>query len=722
MVPLYLLLSALTLGTLAYAIVTANVSIIEAFTDGVVMTHLVAGVVFFIYVVYNFAGLLQRRLRTYRVVFEPRLLPLLMMYAIAAVGLVAMLLREQFFISRQLRAGYYNGLGDLYRARHEGALADVTYTRADLLVPFDEKANTSRAALARERLELRNEQNLFARALRRTPSEKTYAALAATLATSPTSFFDHLQVLHDARRTFPDSPVPTLLLGSLYARTTLADSVAFYFTQTGRHAARPVRAPLFVNELAWLAQRRDDDAARGLARQVTLADPVAVQANAALVGLLTGPRLPALPYLGTVPDSLTPETFAWLTQRALRQLRVADTSAVPLLTTLVSRRANAAWAPELIELRALSWRATQPARARAALLERATGGEGETAARQYRTLGQWSLADGQPAAAAEHFARAANRGDQYSYFYRALALALAGQLDSARAAVPVIFTSGDPALTAPARRLQRLLLAPVATLTDDSLKTDYVVLHAAARRGPAGPDPRLDSLAATINRPVLRALAAAALADRALAVGDAGRAWRLTALTPAEPALRWLRAEAALRVGRLSETARLLALPRPGAANVTAPATRAAAPLTRATLAGAADPRAAAWHQYLTGALAAARGQTRAATAAFASLATRAPWLERGVLAAAEFFTQHPPRADPMLAYNSLLAGVRYNEGSPALWEAYALTAIRSGLIEFATDAREHLRALLPAAEFATFDARYAAAMTDARKESAGFE
>ncbi len=719
MLPLYLLLSALTLGTLGYAFATANGSIVEGFTDGVVATHLVAGVAFFIYVIYNFSDLIQRRLRAYRVVFEPRRLPVLMMYAIAAVGLVSLLLREQFFLSRQLRAGYYNGLGDLYRARGEAALADVTYANADLNVPFDEKANTSRAALAAERLELRSEQNLLRTALRRTPSEKTYAALAATYASSSTAFFDQQAILHNARRAFPDSPVPALLLGSLYSRTALTDSVEFYYTQAARRATGPVRGPLFVNELAWLVRQRDDDAARSLARQVSSADPVGAQANAALVGLLTGPRLPPLPYLGAVPDSLSPATFAWMTQRALRQMRAADTSAVPVLTALAARRANTVWAPDLLELRALTWRPAQPARARAALLERAEGGTGETAGRRFRLLGQWALADGQPAEAADFFARAANRGDQPAYLYRVLALALAGEQDSARAAIPVIFTSGDRTLTDPARRLLVLLSAPVAALNTDSLKADYVVLHT-VRRGRAAPAAWLDSLTATIGRADVRAVAAAALADRALAIGDAGRAWRLTGLAPAEPALRWLRAEAALRVGRLPETARLLALPLAGATPAAGPA--ADQPTRAAAIRAPADPRALAWHQYLTGALAAARGETRAATAAFAPLAARAPWLERGLLAAAAFFIEHPPRAEPLAAYNTLLTGVRYHETAPALWEAYALTAIRSGLVEFGADARERVRALRSAVEFATFEARYTAVLAEARQAAAGFE
>ena len=719
MLPLYLLLTALTLGTLAYAFATANSSIVEAFTDGIVMSHLVAGAMFFVYVLYNFAPLIQRRMRAYRVVFEPKRLPLLMLYAVTAVGLVSIQLRQQFFLSRQLKAGYNDGLGDLYRLRGAADLADVTYATADLYVPFDEKANTSRAALAAGRYELRNEQKYLRLALRRTPSEKTYAALAATYAPIETGFFDQLAVLQQARRAFPGSPVPPLLLSGLYARTTLADSVRHYAHLTAERATRPVRGPLFVNELAWLVRRRDDEAARALARQIGFNDPPAAQANAALVGLLTGPRLPALPFGGAVPDSLGAEQFAWLSQRALRQARAADTAAVPVLTALANRPANAGWAPALLELRALTWRAAQPARARAALLERAEAAEGEVAARRYRTLGQWALQDGQALAAADFFARAANRADQSAYLYRVAALAQAGLLDSARAAVPQIFASGNPALTQPARRLLLVLSAPLAAMTTDSLRADYVLLHSAERRGPAGPDRRLDSLVAVIQAPRLRALAAAALADRALALGDAGRAWRLTSLAPTAPEVRWLRAEAALRTGRLPETARLLALPLPGA---TAAAGPAAAPATRAAASGFVDARAVAWHTYLTGALAAARGQTRAATAAFAPLAARAPWLERGLLAAADFFTKHPPRAEPLAAYNTLLAGIRYDERSAPLWEAYALAALRAGLAEDAAAARDHTLALLPAPEQAAFEGRYAAVQMEMRRAAAGFE
>ena len=688
MAPLYLLLAALTLGTLGYAFATANDPLLEAFTDGIVMSHLVFGAAFTLYVVINFAPLIRRRLRAYRVVFEPRRFPLFAVYLLGGVGLLILLLREQFFLARQFRAGYYNALGDYYRATGDDPLADAYYQQADAYEPFNIKANVSRAALADKRSELRLEQNLLRRALRRTPTEKTYAALAASYA-SETAFFDQQQVLHEGLREFPNSAVLNLLMGTLYARTTLTDSVAHYFSRAERRATRAVRQALLTNRLALLLRNREDAAAVRLAREIGPADVAAAQANATLAGLLKGQMLAPLPVLGRVADSLTSESFAWLTQRTLRQAALADTTGLVLLTYLASRPANAIWAADLLELRALVLRAGgQYARARAALLERAEGGSGEIAGRRYRILGLWALEDQQPYQAAEWLSTAADRGDQYAFLYRVIALAQAGQLDSARRSIPIIYTSGDPILRDAARRLQIVLTAPPTVLaSDDSLLTDFVVL-----RGPYERATTVDSALRTIRRQPLRAFAVAAVADRALSLGDVPGAARALSLTPpANTRLRWLRAETALRAGRLPQARQLLNGPPP------------------------TNPTDVAWHQYLTGALAAAQNRRRPATQAFASLARRAPWLERGLLVAADYLSQHPPQADSLAAYKTLLIGVRYNPRSVALWQAYALTSIRLGLVEFANDALTNLARLQPADELAVFQARYDALLRQTR-------
>lgn len=693
MVPLYLLLAALTLGTLGYAFATANDPLLEAFTDGIVITHLTFGFAFSVYIFFNFAPLLQRRLRTYRVVFEPRTLPLYLMYILGAGTMIFVLTRQQFFLLRQIRAGYYNGLGDYYRATGDGELADAYFQQADNYVPFNVKANTARAAMASERSEIQLEQNLLRRALRRAPSDKGYAALAATY-TSETAFFDQQRVLREGLNKFPASPALNLLLGTLYARTNIADSTAFYYRRASREAGRLVGAALLTNQLSLLLRHRDDLAAARLAREVSATDRLGAQANAMLAGFVNNLKLGPSNRVGRVADSLHAESFAWLNQRALQQVAAHDTSGLALLQYLAARPNNAIWAADLLELRALILRAGgQVIRARGAMLERAEGGIGEVAARRYRTLGQWALEDGQPAQAAEWFSTAADRGEQSAFVYRVIALARAGQLDSARRSIPIIYTSGDPLLKAAARHLQLVLTAPLSVLaSSDSLLTDYVLL-----RGPSEPTARVDSVLGLIKRPALRTMATAATADRALTAGDAGRAARILAVAPQAPALRWLRAETALRTGKLAQARKLLTGPPP------------------------TDPVAAAWHQYLSGALAVAQQQPKAALRAFNQFANRAPWLERGILAAAEFFEQHPPKTDAMAAYNTLLVGVHYNPRSVALWQAYALASLRLGLTDFAEDALKTLARLQAAPEFAIFRARYDAEKAKTRQTD-GYE
>ena len=393
--------------------------------------------------------------------------------------------------------------------------------------------------------------------------------------------------------------------------------------------------------------------------------------------------------------------------RALTQVRAArgafpDTSAAPLLVALAARPANTVYAADLLETRAYVLRAAgQAVRARAELLTRAeAAATPEVAGRRYRTLAQWALAENQPAQAADWLFTATAKGDQAAFRYRPLALARAGRLDSARGALPVLLGADDPALQAAGRYLAAVLTAPARFIPTDSARTDWLVL-----RGNNAPAETVDSVLARIQAPAVQAIAIASLADNALNQGDFRRASELLARLPADqpltaraaPTLRWLRAETALHTGHLPEAQRLLSGPAP----------------TEPTLAG--------WQLYLTGALAAAKDDNKAALAAFIALPARAPWLSRGLLTAAAWLTQHPPKANPLAAYETLLAGVRYHRASVPLWQAYALECAHQGFTDFGQNALDNLQRLQSAPAFATFRAVYETSRQAARAAD-GFE
>ncbi len=698
MLPLYLLLAALTLGTVGFAFATDNDPIIEAFTDWVVATHLAAGFGFTIYVLANFWALLRRRLRAYRVVFDPKIAPLFIAYFLTGLGMATILYPTDLFVFRLASGGYYAGLGDRYRA-DTPELAEAYYRQSEEKVPANQKATAGRAALAHLANEGQREEAALRQALLRNPTERAYARLAA-LFDGPEDFFIQQPILWQGLRRFPDSAPLNLLLGARYARTALADSVRFYYARAARNGPSGlVQQALQANELAYALTHGDVPGAVKLAAS-TLPDGAAAQTNVLLARLLTAARpaplnLPAQ----TVADSLTPDAFGLTLARALTQVRAAgsvsapDTSAAASLAAHAAQPTNTVYTSDLLEARAyVLWAGGQFARARAELLALAqTSPTPALAGRRYRTLAQWALAENQSAQAVEWLERAAQAGDIPAFLFRPLALARARQPDSARRALGPLLAAEDPTVQFPGRYLAGVLTVPGRLLPTDSARADWAVL-----RGADVKTTTVDSVLAGMRQPGPLAVAVSALTDAALDRGDIRRATELLTRLPtappeqllmrqAAPTLRWLRAETALRSGRLPEATKLLAGPAPTA------------------------PFAAGYHHYLTALAAAARDDVNAAQGAFTALPARAPWLTRGLLAAADYFAQHPPKARPLAAYETLLVGVSYTPASVALWQAYALECARQGFSDFGTTALNRLRALQPAPAFATFQATYEA-------------
>ena len=112
----------------------------------------------------------------------------------------------------------------------------------------------------------------------------------------------------------------------------------------------------------------------------------------------------------------------------------------------------------------------------------------------------------------------------------------------------------------------------------------------------------------------------------------------------------------------------------------------------------------AAW--LATAQAAAAKGEVKAATAAYQCIVREAPFNEVGVLAAAAFYTRQHQAPD---AYAALRAGLNENPASLPLLRAYVLAAADAGLNEYAAEALAQLRRRLPPAAAVTLAADYAA-------------
>ena len=696
----YLALVALGAGVLGYALATVNNPLLDAARQFTALALLSYGAAYLLYVLVNFAPLIRRRLRVYLVAYEPRRLPLYVVYILGIGAIIMVTVRNQLFVLDQVRAGYYNELGDLTRLQSEeqpdvealAFLAERYYAESDVLDRFNHKASLGRAALYHFRLQRQNELNALNRALSRAPSARISLRLAA-LYGEPKDFFDRQLALRDGLRQSPTSAPLASDMAQLYMRSTLADSVAYYLDRAA--TAAPGNAAVQTNQLAFLLQQQDWPAAQQwAAAHPTPARQPALQSNALLLARFTGQPAPtvALPDTAT---ALTLPTFARLYHGALARATARDTSLLPTLRYLSQRPTNADYREQLTFLRALTQHyAGRLVAARATLLP-LTVGTTPGAAYYQNLLGLWQLTQRQYPAAAATFASAAQYGYPEAQVAQAYALALNDQPDSARAAVAAVPAAVLPYPTTLLRQTLALTYPAGFATASDTLKAQFLVVP-----GNQLPPAQPLALAEALASPAARQAALLAAAPRALAAGQlaavAAAVQRAapapTTATPVGSAWNAVRGQLYTASNQWDAVRGLL---------------------KTAYFAPAEQPQ-----RLLLTALLAAHAAPATAGAQFATVLREAPFNVPGVLAAAAYYTQ---RKEYPAAYDALLRGLDYNPSSVELLKAYVLATVPVGLAQYAEAPLQQLQALLSPAEYTIFHARYEARRTALSTENAAW-
>ncbi|MBO0358719.1 hypothetical protein J0X19_12240 [Hymenobacter sp. BT186] len=701
---LYLVFVTLAAGFLGYAFATANDPLLLAARQFTALTLLISGAAFLLYVLVNFGPLIRQRLRVYRVVYEPRRLPLYAVYVLTIAGLAALEFRYSYETLHQLQAGYYNNLADLTRLQSEitpngdalALLAERYYAESDILDEHNHKASLGRAALYRYHLQRQNEINILRRALSRRPSEKISLRLAA-LYNEPADFFDRLATLREGLKNQPASARLNNDLAQLYTRSTLTDSVAVYLNRAEAAAAsNPV---VKVNQLAFLLQTKQFGEAQQLVeKQKQLAD-AAWQSNVlVLTQFKPDARALAPSFVPDTTSSLTVPEFARFYHAALRKVQQPDTSLLPAITKLIQQPDNSSYFEQLTFLKALTQHyGGRPVPAYATLAP-LTAGATPSAAYYLNVRGLWQLRQRTYLAAAATLHDAARNGYPEARLNRAYALALNQQLDSARTVTASIIQDADTALVRPARQLQRVLTLKFPDdfrTASDSVQAQFYVLRGQEDFGPASMNGYswYGNFIEKMRLPVAHDVALVAQAQRAVRF----RTPDVASVLQAHP----LRAKnAALASERNVVYGQALL-----ASRTPASLQKLATLLDSAIFLPLDQPN----RLYLKAALAASRKQSKQATQLYQQLVREAPFLEPGLLAAAEFYTS---QKEYLTAYSTLQAALEYNPESIALLKAYTLASVPAGLTEYAANSLEKLRVLLSPAEYATFRTIYLAHRT----------
>ncbi|WP_022822517.1 hypothetical protein [Hymenobacter norwichensis] len=700
---LYLVFFALAAGFLGYAFATANDPLLLAARQFTALTFLIGGAAFLLYVLVNFGPLIRQRLRVYRVVYEPRRLPLYAVYVLTVAGLAALEFRYSYETLHQVQAGYYNNLADLTRLQSElnpngdalALLAERYYAESDILDEHNHKASLGRAALYRYRLQRQNEINILRRALSRRPSEKISLRLAA-LYNEPTDFFDRLAALREGLKSQPTSARLNNDLAQLYTRSTLTDSVAVYLNRAEAAAANPV---VKVNQLAFLLQTEQLDAAQQLVQSQKQLSDVAWQSNV----LVLAQRRPDVRAVASSsePDaaSLTVPEFARFYHAALYRVQQHDTSALPVLTQLIQQPDNSSYFEQLTFLKALTQHYGGQILSAYTTLSPLTAGATPSAAYYQNVRGLWQLQQQTYSLAAATLRDAAQNGYSEAYLHRAYALALNQQPDSARVATARVVQEPDTLLARSARQIQRILTLKFPDGFQAASETEqtqfYVLRGQEALNGPGYLDGHswYSNYIEKMRQPLAHDVALLAQARRVagsnpLEAATVLQAHSLRSRTPS------LASEYNVVYGQALLAARSQASLQ-----------QLETLLKSATFLPADQPS----RLYLQAALASYQKQPKQATQLYQQLVRTAPYLEPGMLAAAAFYTS---QKEYLTAYSTLQAALEQNPESVSLLKAYVLASVPAGLTEYAANSLEKLRVLLSPAEYATFRTIYLAHRT----------
>ncbi|TXK37562.1 hypothetical protein FVR03_15085 [Pontibacter qinzhouensis] len=676
---LYLVFATISFLSIGYAFATSNDSLKVLYHDLIVYTHLAFGVMFFIYVMLNFGKLLEDRLQVYKVVYEPRRLPLYTLYTMGSIILAILVMRTQYRTYFYAYAGYYNYLGDLYLASENPVLAESFYKQSDLYDLNNVKANYSLAGIYRASLQPNKEILRLKDAISKRPNPKLYVRLA-NLYEGKKFFFEKQYVLLQGAEAFPNSGELYNNLAMLYANTSVTDSVEYYFRLAQEYSSDNdfIRS----NRLAFYTNQAMPDKLKEVLEESRSGKYKPLQSNLATVRLLLGQ--PADGKMAPAPDSLGQvEDFTLFYNNAISSLATADTSSIRHIDKYLANPANQLFQEDLLFLKGMVHHAAgRPVEARR-ILENLAGTSDTRSGYYYHVLGIWLMEERNYRTAAGYFKLAKDHGaSAQAFLAHGYALTLAYQSpDALEALDEVAFTEQEEPVEV-ARALRTLLEQPVDSVianASDNDKVQYLLAYL-----PSFTVEEVDALVKSVQEKELRRVALVTRIDYFLL----NRRWRL-AHDAIKEAGSVLRPEDELRSKLNMQQMKLWLYTK----NHDALLNR----MNNLYL----NPRDKRQKLYFSAKIADVRGRQQEAEQKYKQAVTMLLYDEEVVEAAADFFARTYPTE--LEAYNILLDGVTYNPNSARLYKAYALESLKQGLSSYANQALITLQRLLPAAEYSIF-------------------
>ncbi|WP_456461140.1 tetratricopeptide repeat protein [Reichenbachiella sp.] len=221
---LYLGLGLVTFITLAYQSFHGNDAFIESMRNIILYSHIGFGLMFFLYIIFNFITQLQQNLPVHQFAYVEDNFPYISSRIAGLIVVAALFFRSHFSSLYLGMAGYYNGLGDLNLSLENESVAKYYYQESVSKNTYNHHGNYQ---LAQQENEPLKRLSYLKNSIKSNPTSFAYASLGKEFENS-SRFFDALFTYQDGLKEFPNNWALQNNLALLYNKTNVIDSALYY--------------------------------------------------------------------------------------------------------------------------------------------------------------------------------------------------------------------------------------------------------------------------------------------------------------------------------------------------------------------------------------------------------------------------------------------------------------------------------------------------------------
>lgn len=661
------------LGAIGFAFIgqllgNANDAALKVIRDIIIFSHAGFGLVFVMYVVSNFVGMMAGNLPVTKVLYKPNRMPY---FTFRLAGIIVALAfvfvsywRDYVYHSM---AGFYNYVADLYIMQGNETLGRAFYERSRSNAFQNHRANYALAMLKASRIDFEEAANNFELANGKRPSDYSLVN-GGNLHLWKKEYFPAIQKYNAAERI---RKIPALSnnLGFAYARVHNLDSSVFYISEARKHDQTKSSAE--SNFFALIASEYLPVKTDSILRVFDNNTPTVV-ANA-----MAAATLFEQDFEGSVDPLqngiLDLYSATLLNNYIIRNARVLDTTFTNTADRIASDSLNYAFSEALkASLAYAFYHQGNVYKAQQILAELSYLTQSYQGKYNY-IMGLWALEQGSPRKAHSYFTHAVNANYKQAKLYDAIALTEAGDLTAAMVAWDSVAGSDDEASRRMAARIKHVLSsgADEALRFNDGEKYQY-----ARYRLNITDTIYFSRLVNSFENQNYKAQALLDMSKKLFATGDVHAAIRfynqIGGLSLSDKNLYDDIRHFELQM--LASRGEVRALAQQINKDISFDSTRRLEKMLYTAL------------------LNESAGNLSQAEKQYAILGSWNPYYEEGILAAAEFFRKQD--AESVRPYDILAEAIQINNYSTKLLRAYAEEALRQGFDDYARSAMERLRDL----------------------------